>query len=62
MGSIKYTVKIDGAVVAEHMDLETAIILLEALFQKYFKQAGCGGMEVTIASKPLWDDIEDDAE
>ena len=34
MGAIKYTLKIDGVVAAEHMELETACILLEALFQK----------------------------
>lgn len=60
MGTIKYTLKIDGVVAAEHMELETACILLEALFQKYYKQAGCGGLEVTIASEPLWSDDEDD--
>ena len=60
MGAIKYTLKIDGVVAAEHMELETACILLEALFQKYYKQAGCGGLEVTIASEPLWSDDEDD--
>ena len=59
MGAIKYTLKIDGVVAAEHMELETACILLEALFQKYFKQAGCGGLEVSIASEPLWGDIEE---
>lgn len=59
MGAIKYTLKIDGVVAAEHMELETACILLEALFQKYYKQAGCGGLEVTIASEPLWKENED---
>lgn len=53
MASLKFTVKIDGAVVAEHMDLETACILLEAVFQKYFETASAGGMEVTIVSEPL---------
>ena len=53
MASLKFTVKIDGAVVAEHMDLETACILLEAVFQKYFETANAGGMEVTIVSEPL---------
>lgn len=58
MGVIKYTLKIDGVVAAEHMELETACILLEALFQKYYKQAGSGGLEVTIASEPLWEENE----
>jgi len=53
VAEIRYTLKIDGAVVAEHMDLETACILLEALFNKYIEQAAHGGMEVTIASRRL---------
>ena len=52
MGVIKYTLKIDGVVAAEHMELETACVLLEALFNKYFQQAGQEGLEVSIASEP----------
>ena len=40
MESIRFKVKVMDEVVAEHMDLETAIILLEALFNKYFQQIG----------------------
>ena len=55
MASIKYTVKLDGAIVAEHVDFEIAIILVEGIFQKYNQQAACSTMEVTIASEAVPD-------
>jgi len=51
MESTKYTVKLDGDVVAEHIEFEIAIILVEGIFQKYHQQAACSTMEVTIASE-----------
>ena len=59
MESIRFKVKVMDEVVAEHMDLVTAIILLEALFNKYFQQASRSGMEVTIVSEPLRGGAED---
>lgn len=38
---------IDGDIVAENMSIETANILLEALFVHYYREAE-NGMEVTV--------------
>ena len=53
MGCLKYTVIMDGAVIAEHMEIETAIILVEGLFQRYYQQAQDIGMSITIRSEPV---------
>ena len=53
MASMKFTVKINGAIAAMHMSLEMTCLLLEAIFDKYYQQAERGGIEVTIKSEPL---------
>ena len=53
MGSLKYTVIMDGAVIAEHIEIETAIILVEGMFQHYWQQAQTVGLSVTIRSEPV---------
>lgn len=53
MGCLKYTVSIDGVPVAEHMVMEHALILVEALFQKYFEEAEAEGLTVEIKSEKV---------
>lgn len=52
MESLRFTVKANGEVIAEHMELEYAVMLLETIFQRYFAEAS-HGMEVTVTSEPI---------
>ena len=40
MEALKYDVYIDSNIAAENMDLDTAIILVKALFEKYYADKG----------------------
>lgn len=47
MDEQKFDLYIDGDIAAENMTIETAVILLEALFMHYYNDAE-DGMEVTV--------------
>ena len=51
MGCLKYTVSIDGIPCAEHMTLEYALMLTEAMFTKFFEEASEVGLSITITSE-----------
>lgn len=51
MGCLKYTVSIDNITCAAHMPLEYALMLTEAIFNKFFEEALETGMGVTITSE-----------
>ena len=40
MEELKYDVYIDSNIAAENMDLDTAIILVKALFERYYADTG----------------------
>lgn len=50
MDEQKYDLYIDGDIAAENMSIETAVILLEALFVHYYSEAE-NGMEVTVKGR-----------
>ncbi len=52
MSETKYTVKIDGEIVARHLSMDIVVILVEGIFQKYREQATNVEMEVTVVSEP----------
>jgi hypothetical protein len=47
MDEQKFDLYIDGDIAAENMTIETAVILLEALFMHYYNDAE-DGMEITV--------------
>jgi hypothetical protein len=50
MDEQKFDLYIDGDIAAENMTIETAVILLEALFMHYYNDAE-DGMEVTVTRR-----------
>lgn len=49
MADLTYNVLVDEDLVAEGMRIDTAMILVAALFEKYFEQAAyCGRMTISI--------------
>ena len=40
MEELKYNVYVHGDIAAENMDLDTAVILVKALFEKYYADTG----------------------
>lgn len=44
----KYKVIVDNTVVAENMDLETATILVKALFERYYEE-----VDLTVSVKEM---------
>ena len=51
----RYSVYTLGACIAEHMALSTALLLVEAMFQKYYEDTR-NGMEITVKAE-----VENDA-
>lgn len=51
MGCIRYTVMIDNELVAQHMVIEHALLLVEALFSKFFEEASEVGMTISVKSE-----------
>jgi hypothetical protein len=47
MSEQKFDMYIDGDIAAENMTIETAVILLEALFVHYYSEVE-NGMEITV--------------
>lgn len=48
----KYKVIVDNMVVAENMDLETATILVKALFERYYEE-----VDLTVSVKKMeWEE------
>ena len=56
MNGLKYTVSIDGISCAEHMTLEYALMLTEAIFAKFYAEALETGMSVKITSEAQGND------
>lgn len=56
MDRLKYTVSIDGIPCAEHMTLEYALMLTEAIFTKFYAEALETGMSVKITSEAQGND------
>jgi hypothetical protein len=50
MDEQKFDLYIDGDIAAENMTIETAVILLEALFVHYYSEVE-NGMEITIKGR-----------
>ena len=46
----RYSVYTTGACVAQHMALGTALLLVEAMFQKYYEDTR-NGMEITVRAE-----------
>ena len=51
MDCIRYTVMIGDEPVAEHMVMEHALILVEALFSRFFEEASEVGMTISVKSE-----------
>ena len=54
MGELKYFVEIDGCIVSENMNIQTALILVEALFAEYYNDK-----KILISIRRMdWDEPE----
>lgn len=60
MNDLKYTVSIDGIPCAEHMTLEYALMLTEAIVAKISAEALETGMSVAITSEAREETTDDD--
>lgn len=56
MDCLLYTVSIDGISCAQHMTLEYALMLTEAIFSKFYAEALETGMSVKITSEAQGND------